>query len=376
MAAKKKLSDLPSPEARAHLIQLVRDSPGPLSAKSLAKLLTPPQEMSATVVMNLLDEESTAGRIFKLPPTTARGAPRFWDRDVKAIIQVAAWEAVQKLELPQSARDLLRTLAVPFKVTEDELVRALEQHVAARDCFLMRPTTAKGKPRYAPFDNLEFGRREIIRVIASKGPQSEMQLKKAVKGLSDAEFQKILDAGFSARQLWRHPPLGKSRHELVGKAPASPSPYLREVGDQLAKIVARLHAVQVPREELRRSLVQLLESAGIDFGSVFGKSADPIPADSNPGDSAQLVDLVALIRRLEPGADRGALVGARDLRRAAHLNKLSFDRAVLDLARAGKLSLHRHDFVASLSPNERDELVTDGAGAYYVGMALRFDGAM
>jgi hypothetical protein len=53
------------------------------------------------------------------------------------------------------------------------------------------------------------------------------------------------------------------------------------------------------------------------------------------------------------------------------LEKQLFDRAVLELARQGRLSLHRHDFPSSLSPAERDELVTDGAGAYYVGMALR-----
>ncbi|MEY3226139.1 MAG: hypothetical protein RLZZ536_758, partial [Planctomycetota bacterium] len=33
--------------------------------------------------------------------------------------------------------------------------------------------------------------------------------------------------------------------------------------------------------------------------------------------------------------------------------------------------LHRHDFASSLSVVERDELVTDGEGQYFVGMALR-----
>jgi hypothetical protein len=86
---------------------------------------------------------------------------------------------------------------------------------------------------------------------------------------------------------------------------------------------------------------------------------------------AQGVDLLALIRRIEPGAERGALVVSRDLRRAARLEKETFDRTVLDLARQGRLSLHRHDYPASLTAAERDDLVTDGAGTYYVGVALR-----
>jgi glycosyltransferase A (GT-A) superfamily protein (DUF2064 family) len=102
-----------------------------------------------------------------------------------------------------------------------------------------------------------------------------------------------------------------------------------------------------------------MEATGISFGS-----AAPCPVDGS-------VDLIALMRLIEPGANRGALVGARDLRRAAKLEKQSFDRAVMELARQGRLSLHRHDYATSLSAAERDELVTDGAGTYYVGMALR-----
>ena len=78
-----------------------------------------------------------------------------------------------------------------------------------------------------------------------------------------------------------------------------------------------------------------------------------------------------VMKRIEPGAERGALVGARELRRAVRLPKPDFDHAVLELARQGQLSLHRHDYATSLTPQERDELVTDGDGTFYVGMALR-----
>lgn len=91
------------------------------------------------------------------------------------------------------------------------------------------------------------------------------------------------------------------------------------------------------------------------------------------------------IRDIEPGADRGALVGCSELRREfPRTPKAEFDRAVCDLARAGVLCLHRHDYVTSLTPQERDEMVwcsTDPAtdtwskqscpGAFFVGVALR-----
>jgi hypothetical protein len=64
-------------------------------------------------------------------------------------------------------------------------------------------------------------------------------------------------------------------------------------------------------------------------------------------------------------------VGVRDLRRHVSLAKPQFDDLALRLAREGRVSLHRHDFPASLSPQEREELITDGQGNYYIGLALR-----
>ena len=64
----------------------------------------------------------------------------------------------------------------------------------------------------------------------------------------------------------------------------------------------------------------------------------------------------------------------RDLRRSMdfqNVDKSAFDQAVLRLADQGKVALHRHDFPAGLSTEDRAELVTDATGDFYVGIALR-----
>ena len=66
-------------------------------------------------------------------------------------------------------------------------------------------------------------------------------------------------------------------------------------------------------------------------------------------------------------AERGALVLPSELRTATGLAKDSFDGLCLYLASRGILSLHRHDFVSSLSAAEREELIDD----LYCGVALR-----
>jgi hypothetical protein len=228
------------------------------------------------------------------------------------------------------------------------------------------PTTPKGKPRYWHGDAVEFGRRAVIKLLDAKGPQTETKLKAAVKALGDARFQTIFQGLLADRAVCLHPPVGKAKKELFGSKPPSPEKYLQDVGTQLTKVVAQLTAANVPRDELRRALVQLIEAAGIPFAAGTSSRGE---RSAFPGSAS--VDLIALMRRIEPRAERGALVGFRDLRRTAQLEKEAFDRAVLELARQGRVSLHRHDYVGSLSPAERDELVVDGAGNHYIGVALR-----
>ena len=366
MAAQTRTTRPPAPEACENLLQVIRSTAEPITATALARLLAPPHRIAAAALVPILDEYAAAGRLHVLPPATARGAPRYWDRDATSLIQSAAQAAVQQAERPGTARELSGRLGLPFKITEPELVPILNELVESGAIHAIAPATAKGKPRYWRGDGLEFGRLEILQHLEASGALPEARLRKAIKGLSDAQFRQIIQSAIDAREMWRHPPLGKSKHELLGKSPPSPEPYLRDVGDQLAQVVAQLKAAQVPLEVLRRSVVQLLESAGIEFAARSQAARGAASLAEPPS-----VDLIGMMRRLEPGADRGALVGSRDLRRAAQLDKFPFDQAVLELARQGRLSLHRHDYAASLSPAERDDLVTDGAGTYYVGMALR-----
>ena len=366
MAKPGSTADPISAEAREQILTVIRLSAKPLTAKLLSTWLPAPHEIPEKRLSPVLDEYVAAGTLRAYPSKTGRGKPSYWDRDVAAIGRVAALETVQRADVPLTAKEAAVRIKAPVKFTETELSSVLDEYVAVAKLHEISPATAKGKKRYWNHDALDFGRQAILRALEALGTRTEKQLRSAAKGLSDAQFQQVLHRAISAGEVGRHPPLGKAKTPCYGKGPPSPEPYLREIGDQLATIVTLLTEASVPQADLRRVLVQLVESAGVPFAS-----AAPTSADTSARMVAAPVDLIALMRRIEPGADRGALVGSRDLRRAARLGKSEFDCAVLELARNGRLSLHRHDYAASLSPAERDELVTDGAGTHYVGMALR-----
>jgi len=276
-------------------------------------------------------------------------------------------KVVLAAEEPLTAPAIAKLLPPTHKTSGKDLVPLIEECCVPDGAVHRVPaTTPKGKPRYWHHDVVELGRRAVIKLLDAKGPQTAAAIKKAAKGLDDAEFQAVFQGLVAEKAVCLHPPVGKANKELFGSKPPSPEKYLGEIGKQLTRIVNQLTEAHVPRDELRRALVQLIEAAGISFSTSAISRGDRPTAAAPP-----LVDLIGLMMSIEPRAERGALVGSRDLRRAAQMDKLAFDRAVLELARQGRVSLHRHDYASSLSTAEQDELVADGDGKFYVGVALR-----
>lgn len=362
----------PAALARPAILEALQQANAPLSADDIARRLPAPLAFKAADLAPWLDELAMSGTIQKFAPTTAKGKLKFWDRDPGALARPAILEALQQAEAPLSPEEIAKQLPTPLAFKAADLLPWLDELANGGAVHRFPATTAKGKPRFGNRSPIEYGRLALRKLLETKGPQPEKSLRTALKQFSDELYRQIVDAAIAARELWRHPVAGKVKVELLGSRPASPERYLSDVGSQLAKIVSPLLAAGIPHDDLRRSLVQLIEAAGIPFSASSYATNSTTTHREAPSESAPAaVDLIALIRRLEPGADRGALVVTRDLRRAAGLEKTRFDHTVLDLARQGRLSLHRHDYPASLTSTERDELVTDGNGTYFVGVALR-----
>jgi hypothetical protein len=366
MPKKDSASGPPTAETRNAVFNAFRDTPGPVTAGQLSKLLIAPHKLSEKKLTPVLDDFVADGALRVIPPATAKGKPRYWDRDLGAVAPTAVVTAMQQAPEPLTAKEIVGRIVLPFKLTEAEMTPFLEDQVALQALYVIPAKTAAGKPRYWNHDLGEFVRGVVLQILNSKGPQTSKDLQKALKGLTDSQFQQEFERLIVTRAVVSHPPLGKKGKSLFGSQPPQPEPYLKEVGTTLSQIVTQLRSAQVPIENLRRAVIQLIEAAGIPFGST------PVPVSKPPvaGPSAT-VDLVSLMRRIEPAADRGALVAPRALRNAARIGKQEFDEAVMELAATGRISLHRHDYVASLTAAERDDLVTDGAGTYYVGLALR-----
>lgn len=262
---------------------------------------------------------------------------------------------------PVTAAQLAKLTAKPHKLSEAAVKLIVDERVARGELRQFPGATAKGKPRFWDRDEATFASGAMVALLDKKGPQTKAATLKAAKGINATVAANALQSLIDSRRVFEHPGVGSSKAIKFGATPPAPEPYLKEVSSKLATVVSKLTSVGVKREMIADAVAAMVTQCGLPFsrGSV-GQTP-----------SARELDLLMLMRQIEPGAERGTLVPTRELRRAANLDKAEFDRAVLDLAQSGRIMLHRHDHPSGLSQRERDELVTDGAGAYFVGVAIR-----
>jgi len=375
----------PGPEECQALLNLLASAPGPQTTAELIKRLTPPHRWKAPQVDVVLVERVTTGEVCRFAPTTAKGKPRYWTRDLTAWLKGPVRQVLEAAHEPLAAATVARQLAVGARIGEADLQPVLETLRLEGVVHLHPPTTAKGKPRFSTRTVGELLRPAILQWLTTRGGQPLAKIVTGLKGSDPELVRQAVGQLQQERRVFLHPAVGKKGQPLFKTSPIAPLEFLGEVRSALVKVVPTLQSAGVTPEELRRALVQVAAEAGIVWGAsvsgirgtigsgiVGGEVPVPAPPATEPAATpSTLIDLVTLMKQMDPGAELGTLIGAADLRRRAGLSKEEFDRQSLALARAGHLSLHQHDFPGSLSPERLAELITDGAGRYYVGLALR-----
>lgn len=181
-------SDTPSVGNRNAVLQVVARADQPLTAPEIVKRAGLPKHADRSIP-GLLDELVQAGTLRSVPPKSAKGKPRYWDRDPLDIARDAVLAAVQQSEEPVAAGDVARGVKLPFKLSAAEVSRLLEAMAASGGIHTIAPRTAKGGPRYWHGNQREFDRRCIVRLLEDKGPQGEAAVKRAVKWLGGNQFR-------------------------------------------------------------------------------------------------------------------------------------------------------------------------------------------
>jgi len=256
-------------------------------------------------------------------------------------ILLAAREALERAPAPLSLPQLYRQLTGPFKVPPKKKPEFKSQLENDATIF------AWPKSRFWLRDPRAVAADAAVE-IASSAPLSEKDLLKALKpksfGFSGPPAKALIRALILERQLFEDPPWGKNRK--LTSTPPDPEPYRPALDAEIRPILEKYAALGITPQALVTELCNT-------------QLASPVP-------------LLAALERIEPR--KGLVVAISKLRHDPELQnipKADFDRAAMELFAQRHVYLHDHSAPHTLSAAERDELIDDGKGNYYVGIAWR-----
>lgn len=272
------------------------------------------------------------------------------------------FKALDAAEEPLTKNQLRQALpSGPYhKLPEARIAGILDELVRREQAFRFKPYGGKHE-RYWTRPIAEYARRTLLAALA--GPpltRGEIQKKTAarLKDYSEEKRRALLNELINQGAVQKWPRLIGGRSDLFGARQPESRIYLEQ-------------ALGYLRSKLSRSEDQLIADVAALLAELQAKAEDEFPPPAPPEPGQAILDAIA---RLAPPSSPGAAVSVRMLREAVKTQipeKEAFDRMILDLAAQEKLAVHYHDFPASLSPGELDELVTDGRGNFYIGVALR-----
>jgi predicted transcriptional regulator len=237
---------------------------------------------------------------------------------------------------------------------------------------------------------LEPQAQERICAVLSDGPRNQTQMNqlqsKLLPGWPKTQRTALLKQLLQTRRVYRWPKQGNA--VFFSTQPPDPQAYLPDLisnwADKLQHLANQFAASGIAPEQIYSLANDLWQQAlpAITFhAQVVGSKPEPersinqtTTSQQNNGlaDDEQL--LLEGMFQLEPAAAKGALVSVTRLWRLLKdkfPDKQSFDQTALSLAEQNRVALHWHDYPSSLSQSERDELVRDERGNYYIGITLR-----
>ncbi|MBN1103229.1 MAG: hypothetical protein JXL84_07445 [Deltaproteobacteria bacterium] len=319
----------------------------PRSSAQIRKELPKSIRISPTELNTILEKMAFTGTIFSWPQN------KFWHLDPRTETPRLILRFLSESSVATASR-----LKTALKVPLDFIQPALKELLREGRIHVWQP----GKtPHYCVLEPADTARGIIIKALAS-GPLTEGELINRVRErLPGYQTRHLREHASHAHRIIEHPRYGKVKTRY-GLRPPEPGPYL-------SKALQEIHSVHDLLGPFHVTLEAIHEVLGRELGLRPGTRApfrEPLQGEPASHEAESLI--LEGIPRLQPPGQRRALVSIRELRRSVNLLKGVFDQAVLSLALQGKVALHHHDFPSSLSPEERDQLVRDEQGTYYVGI--------
>lgn len=258
---------------------------------------------------------------------------------------------IAQAHAPLSVIEIERLLPTPYPIKRSELSQILDHQTRIGK---IHPWLSWRKQRRYWNHSLEETASAAIREIVALRPLNRTNLlvtlkKSLFNGSNDAVMKlmrRVVTDLLKKQLLFEHPPVGRRTSTLLGISPASPEQYLGTVQKEYDLVCKKLIKVGVAPENIYQVACRKFQPSSAE------KKTDQM--------------IINVMLEIEPAASQQAPVGIPELRQTLNMPKKDFDQAILRLARQGKIFLNRHIHPAQMSAAEREQMVSDEQGNYYV----------
>jgi hypothetical protein len=261
-------------------------------------------------------------------------------------------EALRRSERALTAAEILKAIPPPSRLGRDILEKLLCEDP---NVIPWPPRSAKARPRYwtrRPEDAIASRVGELLAHESLTIGDLQKKAGRDLAGFSPEAKRRLIEAQVealvAASRVFLHPPPGRTPPRY-GAQPARASVYVAKLRKELDALTGKLAAAGITRAQILDALAE--------------ETPAPLAAPPSLGD--RIVDHL----KAKPGG-----IGVVQLREELGLRadgKAEFDAAVLALYRERRVHLDTHDWPLGLSDSDREELVSDGAGNYFVVISLR-----
>lgn len=333
----------PSGDSVNRLRELLRDSPEPLTAKSLQTTLgLKAKAWKATVEEALRD-----------------GFAKVWSKN--RYWYVGEEDAIAA-RIPRLL-EILREAATPL--AEAQIAAGIGVTPAETKIVLKKAVADGSVYKWAGSRYWHLGQQEAI---AARVPRLLAVLREAAAPINEAQIAGAMGVGpAEAKQVVRK----ALADGAVRKWPQSR--YWHQDEDQAVRefVFARLREAPLPASSeappfassktMAKVLKALLASKEIVLAYMLPGAQTAAPSSAS--------ELLAAVQKLQRGP--GVPVSVQELRAAAPMAKGDFDRAALELADRQLVYLTTHDHGWALPEADREVLIHDGGKKLYVAVTLR-----
>ena len=312
-------------------------------------------------------------------PADDLSRPRILPETLSETLTVAK-KIIERSAKPLTADEIHQDIPGLYQLKKPDMVRLLKKEAAYSALHRWSAGPGSRKERFWHQDETAYFQERTLSVLSRQMLTKAVLLenvKKDAVPCSKTRLTSIVNTTLTAlikeKTLFEIPPWGSYKKSRYAAHPPDLKVYLGKMQKEFDQVCLKLEKAGIGAEHVFAAFENMLllsRTASSPSGADNRENFQPTLPE--PEVSEAVFDrIVSTILKIAPGAANQAPVWIPDLRNALALPKNTFDRAILDLSKQGIVFLNKHAHPAQMTDAEKETMIADGHGNYYVVVVLR-----